>query len=99
MNVCKWRLEKVEVLDMAVSQWCSGEGEGQADTQPLCRLCGEEKSSFHINKGWFEYSIKHISLHKVKRMGESESADHVAGTNYRAFQEDNQRSLLNIAHL
>jgi hypothetical protein len=62
-------LEKVEVLDMAVDQWCYGEGEGQADIQLLCRVWGEEKSSFHTSKGWFENSIKHISLHNVKRMG------------------------------
>jgi len=61
-------LDKVEVLDMAVSQWCYGEGEGQADTQPLCRVWGEEKSSFHTSKGWFENSIKHISLHNIGRI-------------------------------
>jgi len=92
-------LEKVEVLDMAVSQWCYGEGKGQADTQPLCRVWGEKKSSFHTSKGWYENSVKPISLHNVKRMGGSLSVDHVAGTKYRAFQEDNQGRLLNTACL
>jgi len=62
-------LDKVEVLDMAVSQWCYGEGEGLADTKPLRRVWGEEKSSFHTSKGWFENSIKHISLNKHKENG------------------------------
>lgn len=92
-------LDKVEVLDMAVSQWCYGEAKVQADTGSLCRVWCEEKSSFHTSKGCFENSIKHISLHNIKRMGESVSDDHVAGVKYRAFQDNNQGRLLNIACL
>lgn len=72
---------------MAVNQWCYGEDEGQ------------QKSSFHTSKGWLENFMTHISLHNVKRIGGSVSADHVAGTKYRAFQEDNQGRLLSTANL
>jgi hypothetical protein len=41
----------------------------------------EEKGSFHVNKGWFENSMKQMSPHNKKRIG-SASADHVTGAKY-----------------
>jgi hypothetical protein len=46
---------------------------------PYAKSGGEEKSSFHFNREWFEKFEKKISLYNVKRIGESISSSDYDG--------------------
>jgi hypothetical protein len=47
--------------------------------------CGDEKGSCHVLKGWFEIFERRMGMNNFKKMGDSASVFHMAGSYCRSY--------------